>query len=352
MTNKHSKQEFAEEKALEPKIQEKEVVSFSDTAEAEQLNEIKLADNIENEEKNEEHEAAEGTTVAFQEEQDYYQTKETDHTRILSLISQAEEELADLKLRKSLMESDFSSLLHYYQALILPGEEISAIAKKTLLEYFSYELLRGLNYIGLKQADTYDVWETKHFLIKYQLTQENNLELSFRINPINQQFTSKFMQLLLICPDQMKVEVNDEQVLQLIRLWHKDKIYSINQLSLFNYDINLLFKHLTALDFSITPSLLDNTQALAVDLISDFSLTGSILDDIFITAMEESSYDFEKLADDFYEVLLDKGQRVTIKRNPDQTELFIDSKGRKRSLLDFFTNYAFLVPLVVRSLED
>jgi hypothetical protein len=65
-------------------------------------------------------------------EDDYYAVKAQDHQRIESLIEQAENELADLKLRKSIMEADFSGLLNHYRHLILTEQEISVIAKKNL----------------------------------------------------------------------------------------------------------------------------------------------------------------------------------------------------------------------------
>lgn len=66
-------------------------------------------------------------------EDDYYAVKAQDHQRIESLIEQAENELADLKLRKSIMEADFSGLLNHYRHLILTEQEISVIAKKPCL---------------------------------------------------------------------------------------------------------------------------------------------------------------------------------------------------------------------------
>ena len=50
--------------------------------------------------------------------------------RIESLIEQAEIELADLRLRKAIMEADFDELCHHYQTLIIGNQDISIIAKR------------------------------------------------------------------------------------------------------------------------------------------------------------------------------------------------------------------------------
>lgn len=293
-------------------------------------------------------EAVETETPVVEE---YYQTKDNDHQEIVRLIEVAENELADLRLRKSLMEADFDELLSKYKSLILTEENISTIAKKTLLEYFSYELMKPLTSVGLKPADAaYDIWETKHFLIRYHLNAENALEFSFKIAPIDQRFETAFMPLIRVVPETMEVEVNDEQVLELIRLWHTEKVFSKDQLSLVNYDLNLLLNHFRELGFSVQPSLLDNTSPLAVDLESEFPLEEAVLDDIFITTMENRLFDFEKKGNDVYEVLLDQNQKIEISSQEDgHTNLFINSEQRKRSLLDFFTSYPFLVPLMVRN---
>lgn len=66
-------------------------------------------------------------------EDDYYAVKAQDHQRIESLIEQAENELADLKLRKSIMEADFSGLLAHYRQLILTDQDISGSPKRHCL---------------------------------------------------------------------------------------------------------------------------------------------------------------------------------------------------------------------------
>lgn len=283
------------------------------------------------------------------DEDAYDQTKTTDHQEIVRLIAAAERELADLKLRKSLMEADFANLLTEYNRLIVPQEDISVIAKKTLLEYFSYELLRPLHSVGLRPANAYDLWESKHFIVNYQLDNNMDLDLSFKIDPVDNRYTTDFMPLIKISPKTMKAEVVEAQVLELIRLWHAQHVFSLNQLTLVNYDLNLILNNLRKLGFDVKPSLLDNTQVLKVELESEFPLETSILDDIFITAMENDDYDFEKVNQLEYQVLLDQNQRIDIQSdNQGQTKLYIDSDNRKRSILDFFTNYPFLVPLMVR----
>ncbi|MDT2743105.1 hypothetical protein [Enterococcus asini] len=279
----------------------------------------------------------------------YYQNKEADHQEIEQLIATAERELADLKLRKALMEADFGQLLQYYQELILPNEPISPIAKKTLLEYFSYELLKPLHTVGLTQGSRYDVWQSKHFLIQYQLTETQNLALNFQMTPIDSRFTTAFMNLMTVKPGEMVVEVEDNQVLKLVRQWHVEHVFSTNQLSLINYDLNQLLTHFRELGFTITPSLLDNAHPLQVRLDSEFPLEASVLDDIFIKTMENPEFDFETLPEDRYQVLLDQEQKLTISEMAEGvTSLFVDSDNRRRSLLDFFTSYPFLVPLMVR----
>ncbi|MGM0139287.1 hypothetical protein IGI65_001742 [Enterococcus sp. DIV0755b] len=285
------------------------------------------------------------------EEQAYQQNKENDHDEIVRLIAASEAELADLKLRKSLMEADFTELLEEYKRLIIPQVEISVIAKKILLEYFSYELLKPLHSVGLKPAENnYDVWETKHFLVQYYLDESQQLIFNFKINPVDQRFTSEFMPLLTLDVKNMKVTIKDDEVLRLIHLWYADKVFSESQLSLVNYDINLLLQHLRSLGFEVAATLLDNTQKLHVELETEYQLSTSVLDEIFIIAMENEDYDFEKVERHHYEVLLDQEQKVAIyPGNKGLTSLFIDSNQRRRSLLDFFTSYAFLVPLLVRN---
>ncbi|MCD5003252.1 hypothetical protein IV487_12335 [Enterococcus saccharolyticus] len=279
----------------------------------------------------------------------YYDMKERDHEEIVQWIASAEEELADLRLRKALLEADFSELLKEYRRLITTNAPISTIAKTNLLDYFSYELLKPLKEVGLEQAEAYNTWESRHFLIAYQLDENRDLELNFKMDVVDVRFDASFMPLILVKPVEMTVEVDEKQVLELIHLWHTEKIFSRTQLSLINYDLNQLLSWFKELGFSVAPSLLDNTQALTVDLESELPLETKILDNIFITTMESEEYDFEKLGTDHYQVKLNQEQNVYIRSENGRTHLFVDSNNRRRSILDFFTHYPFLVPLIVRN---
>ncbi|MCO8291487.1 MAG: hypothetical protein L0J33_08230 [Tetragenococcus halophilus] len=278
----------------------------------------------------------------------YYKEKEQNHAEMVSWIASAEKELADLRLRKTLLEDDFTELLNEYRRLIVTDAAISTVAKTSLLAYLTYELLKPLNDATLKQTDSYNVWEAKYFSIKYQLTDKRDLALSFKMNVIDTRFESQFMSLFLLDLQEMSVTVDERQVLELIRLWYSEKVFSRNQLTLINYDLNRLLANFKQLGFTVSASLLDNTRALSVDLESDFPLETNILDDIFITAMDATEYDFDKIGQRYYQVKLNQEQNVYIQSKKNRTHLFIDSNNRRRSILDFFTHYPFFVPLIVR----
>ena len=278
----------------------------------------------------------------------YYEMKNHDHHDLVQWITSAEQELADLRLRKRLLEADFKGLLEEYRRLIITNEPISTIAKTNLLEYFSYELLKPLESINLQQADSYNTWSTKHFLVAYQLNNDFSLSFNFKMDVVDARFDAPYMPLLIVHPQEMSVEVDEKQVLDLIYLWHNEKIFSRSQLSLINFDLNQLLSWFRELGFEVKPSLLDNAHALAVDFESELPLEISVLDNIFITTMESEEYDFEKIAENHYQVLLNQEQKVDIHTENEQVRLFIDSNERRRSILDFFTHYPFLVPLVVR----
>ncbi|MGO2853092.1 MAG: hypothetical protein ACTIBS_03705 [Tetragenococcus koreensis] len=278
----------------------------------------------------------------------YYEEKAQNHAEMVSWIASAEKELADLRLRKALLEADFPGLLNEYRRLIVTDAAISTVAKTNLLAYLTYELLRPLSDATLKQTDSYNIWQAKYFLVKYQLTDKRELALSFKMNVIDTRFAAKFMPLILLDLQEMSVTVDERQVLELIRLWYSEKIFSRNQLSLINYDLNRLLENFKKLGFAVSPSLLDNTQALSVDLESEFPLATGILDSIFITTMESSEYDFDKIGQANYQVKLNQEQNVYIHSEKNKTHLFIDSNNRRRSILDFFTHYPFFVPLIVR----
>jgi hypothetical protein len=199
------------------------------------------------------------------------------------------------------------------------------------------------------QTDRENVWKSKHFDVAYELDKNNDLELSFKMETVDTRFEAAYMPLILIHPKDMTVEVDEKQVLKLIHLWHKDKIFSHNQLSLINYDLNQLLAWFKELGFDVAPSLLDNTRALKREFTSDLVVDTKVLDDIFIISMESTEYDFDKFDDYHYQVKLNQSQTVDIFSEKGKTRLFIDSNNRRRSILDFFTNYPFLVPLIVRS---
>lgn len=279
----------------------------------------------------------------------YYVLKEKDHQAIMNLIGKREDELADLYMRMALLEADFVELLEAYCQFIIPNVPISKIAKTNLLAYFSYELLKPLKAVGLTQTDKENVWKSKHFDVAYELDKNNDLALSFKMEVVDARFESAYMPLILVHPKEMTVEVDEKQVLKLIHLWHKDKIFSHNQLSLINYDLNQLLAWFKELGFEVAPSLLDNTHALKREFSSELSVDTKVLDDIFIITMESTDYDFEKIDDTHYQVKLNQEQTVDIFSENGKTRLFIDSNNRRRSILDFFTNYPFLVPLIVRN---
>ena len=280
----------------------------------------------------------------------YLEGKEQDYQDIVSLIETAEAELADLRMRKYLIESDFPELLESYDRFILNEEPISTIGKTSLIEYFTYELLKPLNDIGLERSNSaYDTWKTRHFSINYTLNGQNELVFSFVLPTIDQRYQVESMSLLNVSPETMEIDVQDDRVLSLIRYWSVDRVFSAGQITIFNHKLNQLLAHARTLGFTVNQTLLDNTKPLRLNLQSKFELTNEVLDDIFIVAMKNPSYDMEKINETTYQVRLDKGQSLTIATNEkDQTVLSISSGDYPRSVIDFFINYEFLVPLMVR----
>ncbi|KAF1296482.1 hypothetical protein BAU15_15400 [Enterococcus sp. JM4C] len=283
----------------------------------------------------------------------YYEKKEQNRSNIVDMIQVAETELADLKLRKALMESEFPELLGYYQNLLLDGSkypEMSTIAQATLLEYITYELLKPLTHIGLKYSTSeLDSWETVHFQIYYLLGESNRLKFGFKLKPINNKYEAAYMEMFELDLKSMEVAIDDNQVLALIRYWSVDNMYSSVQLSVLNHELNQLLTHFKALGFKVAASLLDNGKPLDLHLESAFELSADILDSIFIIAMSTSEYDMEKTGDYSYEILLDKEQSLSVEANEQgNTNIDIQTGRINRSILDFFGSYPFLVPLMVR----
>ncbi|MGM0124298.1 hypothetical protein IGI37_001672 [Enterococcus sp. AZ194] len=283
----------------------------------------------------------------------YYEKKEQNRKNIVDMIQVAESELADLKLRKSLMESDFPELLSYYQELLLDGStypEMSTIAQATLLEYITYELLKPLTHIGLKYSlAELDNWETVHFQIRYSLGEGNRLQFAFKMKPINNKYEAAYMDMFELDLDSKEVAINDDQVLALIRYWSVDNLYSSVQLSVLNHELNQLIVHFKTLGFNVDESLLDNSKPLDLHLESAFELSTEILDNIFIITMSNPEYDMEKIGEYGYEILLDKEQSLAVEVNEHgHSNLNIQTGRTNRSILDFFGSYPFLVPLMVR----
>ena len=297
-----------------------------------------------------EHEPLNARKPAIDENQLYLDSKEKDHLDIVSMIETAEMELADLRLRKYLIEANFSGLLDSFDRYLVKHEPISPIGKTSLIEYFTYELLKPLNDIGLELSiTTYERWKTRHFSINYSLNEQNHLIFSFVLPTIDQRYQVESINLLEVIPETMEVIVQDDRVLSLIRYWSVDRVFSAGQITIFNHRLNQLLAHARNLGFVVNQTLLDNTKPLDLTLQSEFEFSESVLDDIFIVAMKNPHYDFEKLTEEEFKVLLDKGQSLTITKNEqNQTELTISSGDYHRSVIDFFINYEFLVPLMIR----
>ena len=68
--------------------------------------------------------------------------------------------------------------------------------------------------------------------------------------------------------------------------------------------------------------------------------------------MASKEYDFNKLKEQTYQVQLNQEQNVIIHLEETQTQLYIDSNERRRSILDFVTSYPFLVPLIVPGTDE
>lgn len=285
-------------------------------------------------------------------ESTYVISKKEYQREIKTWIQEAEKELADLYLRKKLLAADFEELLQQYQEIILENKPVSTIAKTNLLEYFSYELLLPFHSIGLDGTEHYNTWETKQFFVAYQLDEQGHLIFYFKLKVLDERFVVDYIPLVRLDIQERMVTIEEKQVQTLISLWFSDHYLSRSQLSMFNHDLNRLLNHLRELGFTVAPSLLDNTQPLAFHLVSDFPVTSEILDQIFIKTMDSKEYDFNKLKEQTYQVQLNQEQNVIIHLKETQTELYIDSNERRRSILDFVTSYPFLVPLIVPGTDE
>lgn len=278
----------------------------------------------------------------------YDETKSRDHQKILTLIEAAEAELRDLKLRKEIMEANFSQLTQLFHNYLINAQVISALAKQTLVEYLSYELLRPLANQKLNKGNNFNLWTAKHFQVLHHLDEKNRIIFEFQMNVLDQRIVPDFIPLLAFDIEDFSVEIFDHQIAVFIRLWYEEGIYSRNQLALFNHDLNQLLNYARQLGFVVERSLLDNTYQLDAHFTSQNPLSTKIIDQLFIDTMENDSYDFNLLSEQAYQVLLDHQQAVEISFDEkNHAQLEIKTATQKRSILDFLTSYPFLVPLLI-----
>ena len=133
----------------------------------------------------------------------YYDNRSENYQDLLRLIDDAEKEIADLKFRKVLMESDFPTLLDYFRKIYLKEEfSISAIAKGALLEYITFELIKPLENYGLYlSTNDFSTWESKHFNLSYRLTNENVINFSFMMPTSDGKFRNEKIKLMQVYPE-------------------------------------------------------------------------------------------------------------------------------------------------------
>lgn len=281
----------------------------------------------------------------------YYDNRSENYQDLLSLIDDAEKEIADLKFRKVLMESDFPALLDYFIKIFVKEEmSVSAIAKGALLEYFTFELIKPLENHDLHlSTNEFSTWESKHFNLTYRLTSANDINFSFMMPTSDGKFRSEKIKLMEVYPDTMKVKVLNDAVLTLLKDCYNKHIYTSGQNSMFSREMNDVMAHMKDLGFDFDENLLDNSQPLdlAVDL--HHKTPVDVLDKIFITTMDNENYDFKKVGENSYLIALDGNQTVIIKQNTiDQTSsLKLNTDRKNRSLIEFFGSYPFLVPLTI-----
>lgn len=281
----------------------------------------------------------------------YYDNREENYQDLLSLIDDAEKEIADLKFRKVLMESDFPTLLDYFKKIFVNEEmTASAIAKGALLEYFTFELIKPLQNHELHlSTNEFSTWESKHFNLSYRLTSTNEINFSFMMPTSDGKFRSEKIKLMEVQPETMRVTVLNEAVLTLLKDCYSKHIYTSGQNSMFSREMNDVMAHMKELGFEFDENLLDNSQPLdlAVDLHHKTPM--SVLDKIFITTMDNEKYDFKKIDTESYLIALDGNQTVTInQKNEEQTSsLKLNTARKNKSLIEFFGSYPFLVPLTI-----
>lgn len=281
----------------------------------------------------------------------YYDLKERNRENVISLIESAERELADLKFRQELMEADFQQLLkHFNQVFVNEEFDASTIARSTLLEYLTFELLKPLESIGLQKSHSnFNTWDAKKFNLTYQLNNDNEIEFLFKVKAINQSMNTPSLNLLIVSPKTMQAHIDDDEVIALLRLCYVDSIYTTGQLSLLNFEINRVLARLKGLGFTVQESLLDNSNPLKLTVPSKVALSEELVDSIFVTTMASGDYDFDKINEHQLEIILDKNQTVTIIEQANRKlSVEIDTGDINRSILDFYGSYPFLVPLLVQ----
>lgn len=281
----------------------------------------------------------------------YYDNREENYQDLLNLIADAEKEIADLKFRKILMESDFPTLLDYFRKIFIKEEmNASAIAKGALLEYFTFELIKPLENRGLQlSTNEFSTWESKHFNLSYRLSSTNEINFSFMMPTSDGKFRNEKIKLMEVYPEKMEVKVLNDAVLTLLQDCYNKHIYTSGQNSMFSSEMNDVIAHMKELGFEFDENLLDNSQPLDLAVALPHKTPVDVLDKIFITTMNNENYDFKKVGEDSYLIALDGKQTVTIKQNnKEQTSnLKLNTDRKNKSLIEFFGSYPFLVPLTI-----
>lgn len=108
-------------------------------------------------------------------------------------------------------------------------------------------------------------------------------------------------------PGVIEIDVQDGRMPPLIRYWPADQVFSTGQITIFNRKLNQLLTHARTPSLTINQTLLNNTKPLRLSLRSKFELTNEVLDDILIIAIENPSYNIERINGTTYQVQLDKG---------------------------------------------
>lgn len=281
----------------------------------------------------------------------YYDNRQQSYQDLLELIDDAEKELADLKFRKLLMESDFSALLEYFnQIFVTKEEQASAIAKGALLEYFTFELIKPLEGHGLQlSTNDFSTWESKYFNLSYRLMDKNEIGFSFMMPTSDGKFRNEKIKLMEVYPESMTVKVFDEAILTLLKDCYTNHIYTSGQNSMFSREMNDVISHMKDLGFEFDENLLDNSKPLDRTVTIPHKIPVEVLDQIFITTMNNEKYDFKKIGTENYLVALDSKQTVTINQDDaSQTcSLTMNTDRKNKSLIEFFGSYPFLVPLTI-----